>query len=142
MEDSPHLDQYDEVVSRLQEEEAKVMGDLRKHQALLPQTTKKGTVNLESDKRVLNSFQDESDQSNFSFYLSQRRESQQSIESAMIQCSQFATYAKSKQIDLKERPPKALFSKISAKSVSSFFYSLIFLSSLPPQIPNPLSSIL
>jgi hypothetical protein len=108
-------DQYDRVVSKLQEEEAKVTNDLQRNQALMPHLSKKGTVNLQTDQRLMKSFSNENDQSNFSFYLSQRRESPQSIESAMIQCSQFSTYAKSKQPDLKDLPPKDLFHEISIK---------------------------
>jgi hypothetical protein len=109
-------DQYDEVLSRLQEEEEKVNADLQKNALVLPNIIKKGTINLQVDKRILKSFKDDRDTNNFSFYLSQRRQSSQSIESAMTQCSQFATYCKSKYSELKDiYTPMQLFHDISTK---------------------------
>ena len=123
---SANDDQYDEVLERLQEEESKVISDIQKNRALFPNIVKKGTINLQVDKRIKNSFHNDLDQSNFAFYLSQRRESQQSIESAMIQCSQFATYSKSKYSDLKTfHNPNELFHQISTKYFPIPFFFVI-----------------
>jgi hypothetical protein len=109
-------DQYDQVLAKLQAEEEKVNLDIQKNTLVLPNIIKKGTINLQIDQRVLRSFKDERDTSNFAFYLSQRRQSNQSIDSAMTHCSQFATYSKSKFSDLKEiHKPMELFHEISTK---------------------------
>jgi len=109
-------DQYDLVISKLQEEETNVTNDIQRNRILLPNLVKKGTINLQIDQRVLKSFKDERNPSNFSFYLTQRRQSSQSIDSAMTQCSQFATYCKSKSPDLKDlHTPEELFHQISTR---------------------------
>jgi hypothetical protein len=114
--DGTSNDQYDKVLAKLQEEEQKVNSDVQKNTSVLPNIIKKGTINLQIDQRVLRSFKDERDTSNFAFYLSQRRQSNQSIDSAMTQCSQFATYCKSKFPDLKDiHKPMELFHEISTK---------------------------
>jgi hypothetical protein len=122
------VDHYDEVVAKLQLEEAKVNVDLQKNSLLLPNIVKKGMVNLQVDQRLMKNFKDERDPSNFEFYLGQRRESKQSIESAMTHCSQFGTYCKSKYSDLKDlQKPKEFFHEISTRWVSSksFYYDLV-----------------
>lgn len=108
-------DRYDTVCMKLQEEERRLVCDLRRNEALLPHLNKKGTINLQPDTKVMKYFQDERDGNNFSLYLSQRRESPQSIESAMIQCSQFSTYAKSKESNLKDCSGKEIFHQILTK---------------------------
>ena len=108
-------DRYDTVVAKLQEEERRLMCDLRRNEAVLPHLNKKGTINLQPDTKVMKYFQDERDPDSFSLYLGQRRESSQSIESAMIQCSQFSTYAKSKESDLKDYSGKEFFHQILTK---------------------------
>lgn len=114
-------DQYDEVLTRLQEEESKVTSDLQKNRLLLPNIVKKGTINLQIDQRIKKSLKCEKDPHNFSFYLHQRRASNQSIESAISQCAQFATYSKSKYIDLKDlHTSNELFHKIATMYVCSF----------------------
>ena len=121
------VDHYDEVVAKLQLEEAKVNVDLQKNSLLLPNIVKKGMVNLQVDQRLMKDFKDERDPSNFEFYLGQRRDSKQSIESAMTQCAQFGTYCKSKSPDLKDlKRPKEFFHEISTRWVSkSFNYDLV-----------------
>lgn len=119
-------DQYDKVLAKVQEEEAKVIANLQKNTLVLPTLVKKGTINLEVDLKVLRSFKDERDTSNFAFYLSQRRQNDQSIESAMTQCSQFATYCKSKHPDLKKsHTPIDLFHQISTRFDTSFLFLLV-----------------
>jgi hypothetical protein len=108
-------DRYDTVVAKLQEEERRLMCDLRRNEALIPHLNKKGTINLQPDPKIIKYFQDERDPNNFSLYLSQRRESPQSIESAIIQCSQFSTYAKSKESNLKDYSGKDVFHQILTK---------------------------
>ena len=115
--ESPTIDdQYDEILERLQVEESKINSEIQRNRALLPNIVKKGTINLQIDQRIKKSFNNDQDPSNFAFYLSQRRESKQGIESAMTQCSQFATYSKSKYSDLKSiHNPNELFHQISTK---------------------------
>ena len=62
------VDHYDEVVAKLQLEEAKVNVDLQKNSLLLPNIVKKGMVNLQVDQRLMKDFKDERDPSNFEFY--------------------------------------------------------------------------
>lgn len=122
-------DRYDEVLTKLQEEESKVTFDLQKNRSLLPNIVKKGTINLQIDQRIRKSLKCEKDPHNFSFYLHQRRASNQSIESAISQCAQFATYSKSKYIDLKDlHTSNELFHKISTMYFLFHLSSLIFVS--------------
>lgn len=125
-------DQYDLVISKLQEEETNVTNDIQRNRVLLPNLVKKGTINLQIDQRVLKSFKDERNPSNFSFYLTQRRQSSQSIDSAMTQCSQFATYCKSKSPDLKDlHTPEELFHQISTRLVLLAFLTHFSLARYP-----------
>ena len=92
---------YQDVIQYVQIEEQKVMNDLHRNQQLLPEGVKKGYCNLKADQVSLNYFNKEQpSQSDFIFYLGQRRISQQSIKSSIIHVCQFITYVKVNNVEL------------------------------------------
>jgi hypothetical protein len=92
-------DDYEDIIARVQMEEDRLMTDL--HRNAPPEHIKKGRCDLNIDQNCIRFFKDARNSSNFEIYLGQRRESKQSIESAMIHAAQFASYAKLKLPSLK-----------------------------------------
>ena len=88
---------YQNVINQVQIEEKKVMNDYNRNKYIIPSKTKKGRSNLANDRECLLFLQKKYStigKLNFVEYLQQRRSNQQSIESSLIHCAQFISYAK------------------------------------------------
>jgi hypothetical protein len=102
---SPEKDlDYQNVITQVQIEEKKVMNDYNRNKFAIPSKTKKGRSNLANDSECLLFLQKKYStvgKLNFVEYLQQRRTNKQSIESSLVHCSQFVSYAKMADKSLK-----------------------------------------
>ena len=90
-----HSRDYNEIINYVKEEEDKLINDLRRNQLLIPDNNKKGRCDLKVDNKSYRYFIEKTPlQGNFHYYVSQRRDSKQSIEYVIINCCQFINYAK------------------------------------------------
>jgi len=110
---SSQSNDYEAVITRVQEIEHLVMMDYARNEQAIPDIQKKGSSQLSIDKAAEVLFKDPQNSSSFAVYISQRRENRQSQETVMIHAAQFISFAKQEKHTLRSQSPLDILAYIA-----------------------------